>query len=60
MGLRHSGSFLSQDSDREEVADGDSDYLVSGSLDASPGSASFEFDGFGFARSYAEHKVDIV
>jgi hypothetical protein len=55
-----SGSFLSQDSDREEVAGGDGDYLVSGGLDASTGSVPFEFDGFGLARSCAEHKVDPV
>ncbi len=55
-----SGYFLSQDSDREEVAGGDADYLVSGGLDASTGSVSFEFDGIGLAQSCVEHEVDPV
>ncbi len=49
-----SGSFLNQNSDREEVAGDDSDYLVCGGLYASPGGAPFEFDDFGLARSCSE------
>ncbi len=51
---------MSQDSDREEVIGGDGDYLVSGGLDASTGSVSFEFDGIGLARSCAEREVNPI
>jgi hypothetical protein len=55
-----SESLLSQNSDWEKVAGGDSDYLVCGGLYASPGGALFEFDDFGLARSCSEYEVDPV